>query len=247
MRLLVKLPTSVTCASAPPAPSELHVKEAQDYIVANGVKADVDALDFITESPAKIKKIEVEPGVMSIKVAVTQDAKDNKTPDFIVNLKEPVGCKEAPAAGFEYKLQPADELDATYDTYTAIPAAGGKQATAQIVLRDGFIQDAGRRQPAYHCFHAASPPLPPSRTNRPGVHTATFLGIRRAASMRLPFFFAQDPPAALEAGSTGKALCPIHPQSRGPHGQVLVRGVVLPRGCVGKTQRPLELFDRWFR
>ncbi len=147
---VVKLTTPAACASAPPAPSELHVKEAQDYITANGVKADTDALDFLTESPAKIKKIEVEPGVMSIKVAVTQDAKDNKTPDFIVNLKEPVGCKEAPAAGFEYKLQPADELDATYDTYTAIPASGGKQATAQIVLRDGFIQAAKAAGPVHH-------------------------------------------------------------------------------------------------
>jgi hypothetical protein len=147
---VVKLTTPAACGSAPPAPSELHVKEAQDYIVANGVKADTDALDFLTESPAKLKKIEVEPGVMSIKVAVTQDAKDNKTPDFIVNLKEPVGCKEAPSAGFEYKLQPADELDATYDTYTAIPAAGARAATAQIVLRDGFIQTAKAAGPVHH-------------------------------------------------------------------------------------------------
>ena len=86
----VKLTTPAACGSAPPAPSELHVKEAEDYITANGVKADTDALDFLTESPAKFKKIEVEPAVVSIKVAVTQDAKDNKTPDFIVNLKEPV-------------------------------------------------------------------------------------------------------------------------------------------------------------
>jgi hypothetical protein len=81
---------------------------------------------------------------------VTQDAKDNKTPDFIVNLKEPVGCKDAPAAGFEYKLQPADELDATYDTYTAIPAAATRPATAQIVLRDGFIQAEKKAGPVHH-------------------------------------------------------------------------------------------------
>ena len=147
---VVKLTTPAACASAPPAPSELHVKEAEDYITANGVKADTDALDFLTESPARIKKVEVEPAVAVIKVAVTQDAKDNKTPDFIVNLKEPVSCKDAPAAGFEYKLQPADELDATYDTYTAIPAAGTRAATAQIVLRDGFIQAEKKAAPVHH-------------------------------------------------------------------------------------------------
>ena len=39
---VVKLTTPAACASAPPAPSELHVKEAQDYITANGVKADTN-------------------------------------------------------------------------------------------------------------------------------------------------------------------------------------------------------------
>jgi tetratricopeptide (TPR) repeat protein len=142
---VVKLTTPVACAAAPAAPTD--TKGAQDYIAANGVKADTDA---IAEALSSAKKITVEPAVGTINVAVTQDSKDNKVADFIVNLKEPVSCKEAPAAGFEYKLQPADELDATYDTYSAIPASGTRGATAQIVLRDGFIQSEKKATPVHH-------------------------------------------------------------------------------------------------
>ena len=41
------------------------------------------------------------PAVSTINVAVTQDAKDAHTADFTVNLKEPLSCKDAPAAGSE--------------------------------------------------------------------------------------------------------------------------------------------------
>ena len=158
---LVKLTTPAACGTIT-APAD--VKGAQDYILANGVKADTDAItDVLTAEPAKIKKLSVEPAVSAIKVAVTQDAKDNKSADFIVNLKEPASCKDAPAAGFEYKLQPADELDATYDTYTAVPASGTRGATAQIVLRDGFIQAEKKAAPAHH------PPAKPAASHRP-VH-----------------------------------------------------------------------------
>jgi hypothetical protein len=154
---VVKLTTPAACSAVPPPPAETKIKEAQDYITANGVKADTDALgDILTDSPAKIRKLLVEPAVGTIKVAVTQDAKDNKSPDFIVNMKEPVACKDAPAAGFEYKLQPADELDATYDTYTPVPAAGTRAATAQIVLRDGFIQSEKKAAPVHHSAKPAA-------------------------------------------------------------------------------------------
>ncbi len=157
---VVKLTTPAACAAVPAPPSD--VKGAQDYILANGVKADTDALgDVLTGEASKIKKLSVEPAVGVIKVAVTQDAKDNKAADFIVNLKEPVSCKEAPAAGFEYKLQPADELDATYDTYSAVPASGGRGATAQIVLRDGFIQAEKKAAPVHHA------PAKPAAGHRP--------------------------------------------------------------------------------
>lgn len=143
----VKLANPMACGAVPPAPTT--VKEAQDYITANGVKADVDALgDVMTDT--HLRKLEVVPAVGTIKMAVTQDAKDNKAADFIVNLKEPISCKDAPAAGFEYKLQPAAELDATYDTFTPVPATATRTATAQIVLRDGFVQDEKKAAPAHH-------------------------------------------------------------------------------------------------
>jgi hypothetical protein len=145
---LVKLTTPVACGTIT-APAD--VKGAQDFILANGVKADTDALgDVLTGEASKIKKLSVEPAVGTIKVAVTEDAKENKSADFIVNMKEPVSCKDAPAAGLEFKLQPADELDATYDTYSAVPASGTRGATAQIVLRDGFIQSEKKAAPVHH-------------------------------------------------------------------------------------------------
>ena len=70
----------------------------------------------------------------TINVAVTQDAKDAHTADFTVNLKEPLSCKDAPASGSALGLQPATELDGTYDTYTHTAAAGTTAASAQIVL-----------------------------------------------------------------------------------------------------------------
>ena len=149
---LVKLTNPVACNAVPPAPTELKIKEAQAYILANGVKADTDALgDVLTETPAHLKKIEVVPSVTVINVAVTQDAKDNHTADFNVNPKEPVSCKEAPAPGAVLGLQPsAMELDGTYDTYTKVPASGSTGPTAQIVLSGGFVQQARKTAPAHH-------------------------------------------------------------------------------------------------
>jgi hypothetical protein len=108
-----------------------------------------------------------------ITVAVTQDAKDAKVPDFIVNLKTPLTEKEIPEPGFEFKLQPAAELDGNYDSYTqvpakdAVPASGttpASPATAQsvqIVLRDGFIQPEKKK---------AVPTHKPSAAHRPAAH-----------------------------------------------------------------------------
>ena len=70
-------------------------------------------------------------------------------------MKEPLSCKDAPAAGNELGLQPAAELDGTYDTYTLVPAAGSTAASAQIVLRDGFLQQQ-KAGPVHH------PPVKPS-------------------------------------------------------------------------------------
>ncbi len=144
---VVRLTTPAACSAVPPPPTDLHIKEAQSYILSNGVKADTDAMGDALTAAAGIRKIAIDPSISVIKMAVTQDAKDSKAPDFIVNMKTPVSCKDAPAPGFEFKLQPADELDATYSSYTPLPATGTRTATAQIVLSDGFIQAQKKAAP----------------------------------------------------------------------------------------------------
>jgi hypothetical protein len=158
---VVKLTTPADCDKVPEVPSELRVKEVQAYVLANGVKADTDPIDALTDSPAKIHKIEVVPGVVSVGVAVTQDAKDSKTADFNVDMKEPASCKDIPPAGSTVGLQPATEIDGTYSTFTKVPAANGKDASAQIELSDGFVQAEkkapvhAKPSPVHHTAHPA--------------------------------------------------------------------------------------------
>jgi hypothetical protein len=112
----------------------------KETILALGSKDDADKIWAVMKNQATpVPGIVLEATNAVIKVAVTQDAKDAKTPDFIVNLKTPLADKDVPAAGFEFKLQPAAELDGTYDTYTQIPATATMAQTAQIVLRDGVV------------------------------------------------------------------------------------------------------------
>ncbi|MGB8031551.1 MAG: hypothetical protein WCF30_18015 [Terracidiphilus sp.] len=150
---VVKLTNPVSCSAVPPPPSELKVADAQAYILANGLKADTDAMgDVLTDTPAHIRKIAIDPSVATLNVAVTQDAKDAHTADFTVNLKDPLSCKEAPASGSALGLQSAGaaELDGTYDTYTHTAAAGTTAASAQIVLTDGFLQLEKKAGPVHH-------------------------------------------------------------------------------------------------
>jgi hypothetical protein len=148
----VTLTNPVACSAVPAVPSELKIKDAQAYILANGVKADTDAMDdALTAAPAKLHKIEIVPAVTAINAAVTQDAKDNHIADFTVNLKEPLSCKEAPAPGAVLGLQPAAvELDGTYDTYSKVPATSTTGPTAQIVLNGGFVQQLKKSAPVHH-------------------------------------------------------------------------------------------------
>jgi hypothetical protein len=148
---VVKLTNPVACNAVPAPASELKVADAQAYILANGVKADTDAMgDALTDTPAHIHKIEIDPGILTLNVAVTQDAKDAHTADFTVNLKDPLSCKDAPASGSALGLQPALELDGTYDNYTHTAAAGSTAASAQIVLSDGFVQPEKKAGPVHH-------------------------------------------------------------------------------------------------
>jgi hypothetical protein len=154
---VVKLTTPGPCAGIPPPPSELKIKDAQAYILANGDKADTDAMgEILTDPPAKIHKLTIEPAIAVFNMAVTQDAKDAHTADFTLNMKEPASCKDAPAAGTEVKFQPDLELDGTYDSYTLTPAAGTTAASAQIVLRDGFVQEPVKKGAPVH--HTAAKP-----------------------------------------------------------------------------------------
>ena len=145
---IVHLTTPVACKDfSAPGPD---LKAEQDFILASGVKDDAAKLSTLFEDPkTPIKKIAIEPLAGTIKVAVTADAKSSKTADFIVNLKTPVSCKEAPAAGFNYGQQSKGEaeLDGTYDTYTQVPATDTVAPSALIVLRDGVIV-AEKKKPA---------------------------------------------------------------------------------------------------
>ncbi len=137
---VVALQNPMTCAAVSGAGAGVQAQKS--FILANGVKADTDKIPALSPDESKpITRIVIEGTVGVIKVAVTQDAKDSKTADFIVNLKNPVSCKEAPAAGFTYGQQSKGEaeLDGTYDTYTQVPATATLAQTAQIMLRDGVI------------------------------------------------------------------------------------------------------------
>ncbi len=144
---IVKLTTPAACntISVPSAAAD-----AQAYVLANGVKADTDA---ISDALAAAHKLTVEPAVGSVSVAVTEDAKSNHVADFIVNLKSPASCAAAPAAGSALALQPATELDGTYDSYTVDKTSGA----AQIVLKEGFIQQEEKKAaPAHHATKPAA-------------------------------------------------------------------------------------------
>ncbi len=131
--------------------------EDKELVLAYGSKDDADKLwAILKDQQTPVPGIVIDATASVIKVAVTADAKQAKTADFIVNLKTPLEDKEIPVAGFEYKLQPAAELDGTYDSYTQIPATDTVAQSVQIVLRDGFIQQEKKKvvphkpTPAHH-------------------------------------------------------------------------------------------------
>lgn len=122
----------------------------KETVLALGSKDDADKMwALLKDQVTPVPGIVIEATASVIKVAVTQDAKDAKVADFIVNLKKPLEDKDIPAVGFEFKLQPAAELDGTYDTYTQIPGTATTTQTAEISLRDGFIQPE-KKKPVAH-------------------------------------------------------------------------------------------------
>jgi tetratricopeptide (TPR) repeat protein len=123
--------------------------EDKEFILANGVKEDVDKIWALMKGQTTaFPGVVIEASTTVIKIAVTQDAKDNKTADFIVNLKKPLDEKDIPVVGFEFKTQPAAELDGTIESFTPVAATATRTATAQIVVNEGFVQAEKKAKPA---------------------------------------------------------------------------------------------------
>jgi hypothetical protein len=123
----------------------------KETVLALGTKEDADKLwGLLQGKQTPVPGTVIEASASQIKVAVTPDAKSAKTADFIVNMKAPLADKDIPAVGSELKLlkDGGPELDATYDTYTQIPATATAVQSAQIVLKDGILQK--KAAPAAH-------------------------------------------------------------------------------------------------
>jgi hypothetical protein len=124
----------------------------KELVLAYGSKEDADKLwAILKDKQTPVPGIVIEATASVIKVAVTDDAKQSKIPDFIVNLKTAITVdKDIPAVGSEFKLQPAAELDGTYDSYAQVPATDTVAQSVQIVLRDGFIQPEKKKVVPVH-------------------------------------------------------------------------------------------------
>lgn len=137
----------------------------KETILALGSKDDADKVwAVLKDQQTPVPGVVVEATATQLKIAVSDDAKatDPKIPDFIVNMKEPIKDKDIPAVGFEFKLQPAEELDGTYDSYTQIPATDTAVGSVQIMIRDAFIQPEKKKAPVHK----------PAAGHRPAAHPA---------------------------------------------------------------------------
>jgi hypothetical protein len=134
--------------------------EDKELVLSYGAKEDADKLwAILKDQQTPVPGIVIDATASVIKVAVTADAKQAKTADFIVNLKTAITVdKDIPAVGSEFGLASKGqaELDGTYDSYTQIPATDTVAQSVQIVLRDGFIQPEKKKvvphkpTPAHH-------------------------------------------------------------------------------------------------
>jgi hypothetical protein len=114
----------------------------KELVLAFGSKEDADKLwALMKDKETPVPGTVLEATTSVLKVAVTDDAKQAKVPDFIVNLKTPLADKDVPAVGSDVGLSSKNqpEVDGTYDTYTQIPGTDTVAQSAQIVLRDGAL------------------------------------------------------------------------------------------------------------
>jgi tetratricopeptide (TPR) repeat protein len=105
----------------------------KELVLAFGAKEDADKLwALLKDQPTPVPGTVIEATASVIKVAVTDDAKQSKTPDFIVNMKTPLADKEIPAVGSDFGLSSKNqaELDGTYDSYKVLLVGGGTATPA---------------------------------------------------------------------------------------------------------------------
>lgn len=125
----------------------------KETVLAVGSKDDADKLwALLKDKETQVPGIVISADANTIKVAVTQDAKDSKVADFIVNLKKPLTDADLKniVPGFEFKTQPDNELVGTYDSYRQVPATDTTAQSAEIVLRDGEFIPKKKAAPAHH-------------------------------------------------------------------------------------------------
>ena len=121
--------------------------EDKETVLAIGSQEDRDKLWALMKGKeTQVPGVVVSATASVINLAVTKDSRDAKIADFVVNLKTALADKEIPKVGDEFKAQPAAELDATYDSYTQVPATDTTAASAQIVLNDGVIVPAEKKK-----------------------------------------------------------------------------------------------------
>ena len=123
----------------------------KETVLALGTKDDADKLwALLKDQQTPVPGIVISADANTIKVAVTQDAKDSNTADFVVNLKKPLTDADLKVIQpkFEFKTAPAAELAGTYDSYTQTPATATTAQAAVIVLRDGEYIPEAKKKPA---------------------------------------------------------------------------------------------------
>jgi hypothetical protein len=162
-------PADFTIAPAPSPAEQIHALLAttdpntlaladKETVLAMGSKEDADKLWALVQGKeTQVPGIVISATAAQVQVAVTQDAKDAKVADFIVNLKKPLTEAEQKIVvpGFEFKTQPAAELVGTYDTYQQVPATDKTSQAASIVLKDGeYVPEEKKKStPAHHPVH----------------------------------------------------------------------------------------------
>jgi hypothetical protein len=124
----------------------------KETVLALGSKEDADKLwALLKDKSTGVPGTVISADANSIKVAVTQDAKDTKVADFVVNMKKPLTDAELSVInqpGFEFKSAPGPQLAGTYDSYTQTPATATTAQSAIIVLRDGEYVPEQKKKPA---------------------------------------------------------------------------------------------------